>query len=137
MIYDTHIIIIFNTIGSTILDRAIMEHNLLSASKVYKNMKIEELGRLLGIEPIKAEKIAGQMISEGRMEGSIDQIDGYVHFKCMFHINDFQFISLTRVFFYLQPKNCYQHGTRKSKRCATMLIILLNSCLQIQKHVNG
>lgn len=44
-------------------------------------MKIVELGRLLGIEPIKAEKIAGQMISEGRMEGSIDQIDGFVHFK--------------------------------------------------------
>lgn len=83
---------IFNTLGSTILDRAIMEHNLLSASKVYKNMKIEELGRLLGIEPIKAEKIAGQMISEGRMEGSIDQIDGYVHFKCMFHIYVFRII---------------------------------------------
>lgn len=63
------------------MDRAIIEHNLLSASKLYKNMKIAELGRLLGIEPIKAEKIAGQMISEGRMEGSIDQIDGYVHFK--------------------------------------------------------
>lgn len=45
-------------------------------------MKIEELGRLLGIEPIQAEKIAGQMISEGRMEGSIDQIECYVHFKC-------------------------------------------------------
>jgi len=67
--------------GSTILDRAIIEHNLLSASKLYKNMKIEELGRLLGIEPIKAEKIAGQMISEGRMEGSIDQIENFVHFK--------------------------------------------------------
>lgn len=63
------------------MDRAIIEHNLLSASKLYKNMKIVELGRLLGIEPIKAEKIAGQMISEERMEGSIDQIDGYIHFK--------------------------------------------------------
>jgi len=49
-------------------------------------MKIEELGRLLGIEPNKAEKIAGQMISEGRMEGSIDQIESFVHFKCKFYI---------------------------------------------------
>lgn len=49
-------------------------------------MKIIELGRLLGIEPIKAEKIAGQMISEGRMEGSIDQIAGFVHFKSNFHV---------------------------------------------------
>lgn len=70
------------------MDRAIIEHNLLSASKLYKNMKIEELGRLLGIEPIKAEKIAGQMISEGRMEGSIDQIENFVHFKSKFHINN-------------------------------------------------
>lgn len=54
----------------------------MSASKVYKNIRIIELGRLLGIEPIKAEKIAGQMITEGRMEGSIDQIAGFVHFKC-------------------------------------------------------
>lgn len=68
------------------MNRAIIEHNLLSASKLYKNMKIEELGRLLGIEPIKAEKIAGRMISEGRMEGSIDQIDGYVHFKSKLYL---------------------------------------------------
>lgn len=71
-------------VGSTILERAIIEHNLLSASKLYKNMKVVELGRLLSIEPIKAEKIAGQMISEGRMEGSIDQIQSFVHFKSNF-----------------------------------------------------
>lgn len=76
----------FNILGSTILNRAIIEHNLLSASKVYKNIRIIELGRLLGIEPIKAEKIAGQMITEGRMEGSIDQIAGFVHFKCKSYI---------------------------------------------------
>lgn len=81
-IIKSHYISFLYIIGSTILNRAIIEHNLLSASKLYKNMKIVELGRLLGIEPIKAEKIAGQMISEGRMEGSIDQVDSYVHFKC-------------------------------------------------------
>lgn len=30
----------------------------------------------------QAEKIASQMISEGRMNGYIDQIDGIVHFEC-------------------------------------------------------
>uniref|UniRef100_A0A4W6CEB1 COP9 signalosome complex subunit 4 n=1 Tax=Lates calcarifer TaxID=8187 RepID=A0A4W6CEB1_LATCA len=58
--------------GSSILDRAVIEHNLLSASKLYNNITFEELG---------AEKIASQMITEGRMNGFIDQIDGIVHFE--------------------------------------------------------
>lgn len=35
--------------GSTILDRAIIEHNLLSASKMYNNISFQELGSLLEI----------------------------------------------------------------------------------------
>ncbi|KAJ8932493.1 hypothetical protein NQ314_014625 [Rhamnusium bicolor] len=42
--------------GSTILDRAVIEHNLLSASKLYNNISFEELGALLEIHPSKAEK---------------------------------------------------------------------------------
>lgn len=67
--------------GSTILDRAVIEHNLLSASKLYNNITFEELGALLEIVPSKAEKIASQMITEGRMNGYIDQIDSIVHFE--------------------------------------------------------
>ncbi|XP_046567308.1 COP9 signalosome complex subunit 4-like [Haliotis rubra] len=67
--------------GSTILDRAVIEHNLLSASKLYNNISFEELGSLLEIPPQKAEKIASQMITEGRMNGNIDQIDSIVHFE--------------------------------------------------------
>ncbi|XP_015588268.1 COP9 signalosome complex subunit 4 [Cephus cinctus] len=68
-------------LGSTILDRAVIEHNLLSASKLYNNITFEELGALLEIPPTKAEKIASQMITEGRMNGFIDQIDSIVHFE--------------------------------------------------------
>ncbi|XP_043916318.1 COP9 signalosome complex subunit 4 [Protopterus annectens] len=67
--------------GSSILDRAVIEHNLLSASKLYNNITFEELGALLEIPASKAEKIASQMITEGRMNGFIDQIDGIVHFE--------------------------------------------------------
>ncbi|XP_017784986.1 PREDICTED: COP9 signalosome complex subunit 4 [Nicrophorus vespilloides] len=67
--------------GSTILDRAVIEHNLLSASKLYNNITFEELGALLEINASKAEKIASQMITEGRMHGYIDQIDSIVHFE--------------------------------------------------------
>ncbi|XP_015511024.1 COP9 signalosome complex subunit 4 [Neodiprion pinetum] len=68
-------------LGSTILDRAVIEHNLLSASKLYNNITFEELGALLEIPPTNAEKIASQMITESRMNGYIDQIDSIVHFE--------------------------------------------------------
>ena len=66
--------------GSALLDRAVVEHNLLAASKLYNNIKCEELGNLFDISPEKAEKIASQMISEERMNGYIDQIGSIVHF---------------------------------------------------------
>lgn len=69
------------TDGSSILDRAVIEHNLLSASKLYNNISFAGLGALLEIPADKAEKIASQMISEKRMNGSIDQIDCIVHFE--------------------------------------------------------
>ncbi|KAJ8712449.1 hypothetical protein PYW07_005291 [Mythimna separata] len=67
--------------GTTILDRAVFEHNLLSASKLYNNITFEELGALLETPPAKAERIASHMISEGRMNGYIDQISSVVHFE--------------------------------------------------------
>jgi COP9 signalosome complex subunit 4 len=54
--------------GSTVLDRAVMQHNLLSASKLYNNILVEELGSLLGVPAAKAEAIAADMISEGRLQ---------------------------------------------------------------------
>ncbi|XP_049362848.1 COP9 signalosome complex subunit 4 isoform X1 [Solanum verrucosum] len=65
----------------TVLDRAMIEHNLLSASKLYTNISFDELGTLLGIPPQKAEKIASRMIFEDRMRGSIDQVEGVIHFE--------------------------------------------------------
>ncbi|XP_077233292.1 proteasome component (PCI) domain protein isoform X2 [Tasmannia lanceolata] len=65
----------------TVLDRAMIEHNLLSASKLYTNISFEELGTLLGIAPQKAEKIASRMIYEDRMRGSIDQVEEVIHFE--------------------------------------------------------
>ncbi|KAL5704004.1 COP9/signalosome complex subunit Csn4 [Ranunculus cassubicifolius] len=64
----------------TVLDRAMIEHNLLSASKLYTNISFEELGTLLGIDPLKEEKIASRMIYEDRMRGSIDQVEALIHF---------------------------------------------------------
>ena len=43
--------------GSSILDRAVIEHNILSASKLYNNISFEELGRLLAIPPAKVSAL--------------------------------------------------------------------------------
>lgn len=67
--------------GSTILEHSCVQHNLLAASKLYNNITLDGLGALLEISPNKAERIASKMISEGRMQGHIDQIDAIVHFN--------------------------------------------------------
>ena len=67
--------------GMTILEHAVIEHNLLAASKLYNNITLEGLGLLLEIPPEKAERIASRMITEERMFGHIDQIDSVVHFE--------------------------------------------------------
>jgi COP9 signalosome complex subunit 4 len=67
--------------GSTILDRAVVEHNVLAASRVYDNISFVALGELLEIDAFSAERIASKMISEGRLQGSIDQIDGILTFS--------------------------------------------------------
>ena len=47
----------FYFLGSSILDRAVIEHNLLSASKLYNNITFEELGALLEIPPTKVDYV--------------------------------------------------------------------------------
>merc|ERR1719187_1377072 len=67
--------------GSTILNHAVVEHNILAASKLYNNITFAGLGALLEIPQEKAERVASKMITEGRMQGHIDQIDSTVHFE--------------------------------------------------------
>jgi len=65
----------------TYLERAVIEHNLLAASKVYYNIRFEDLGGLLDINPDQAERVAAIMITEERLQGSIDQIERLIHFR--------------------------------------------------------
>ncbi|KAJ3107350.1 hypothetical protein HDU97_004231 [Phlyctochytrium planicorne] len=66
--------------AATVLDRAVIEHNILAASRLYHHIRFDELGVLLGIPADNAEKIAARMIGEGRINGSIDQIDKLISF---------------------------------------------------------
>lgn len=66
--------------GSTVLAKAVIEHNLLSASRLYDNIGVSELGILLGLESDKAEQYAARMLEQNRLGGRIDQIDGIIFF---------------------------------------------------------
>lgn len=79
-------------IGTTLLVEAIAEHNIKSIIILHKNIKIESFGRLLGFEPYEAKLIAERMISEGRIEGSIDQTDGIIKFNCKSHFCSFHIL---------------------------------------------
>jgi COP9 signalosome complex subunit 4 len=67
--------------GSTVLDKAILEHNLLGASRLYSNIGIDQLGELLGTDADKAEEYAAKMLEQGRLAGYIDQIDRLIFFE--------------------------------------------------------
>ncbi|MCJ1267758.1 hypothetical protein MMC22_007644 [Lobaria immixta] len=67
--------------GSTVLAKAVIEHNLLSASRLYNNIGVSELGVLLGLDAEKAEEYAAHMLEQGRLTGRIDQIDGMIFFN--------------------------------------------------------
>jgi len=66
--------------GSTLVQRAVIEHNILSVSVLYRTVTFTNLGKILGVSPSKAEKVASKMIEEERMKGEIDQVDEIVRF---------------------------------------------------------
>lgn len=66
--------------GSTVLEKAVLEHNLLAASRLYSNISTSVLGSMLGVDGQRAEIYAAQMIEQGRLRASIDQIDEVIYF---------------------------------------------------------
>lgn len=66
---------------STVLDRAVMEHNLLASSKIYNNITFRGLGSLLDLTPGAAENMARKMIEQGRLKGTIDQVVKLILFE--------------------------------------------------------
>lgn len=67
--------------GSTVLNKAVVEHNLLGVSRLYSNIGFEALGLLLGLDGDKAEETTARMIEQGRLVGRIDQIERFIWFE--------------------------------------------------------
>lgn len=66
--------------GTTVLSKAIIEHNLLGVSRLYCNISFDQLGKLVGLSAEDVEGYTARMIEQGRLVGRINQIDGRVHF---------------------------------------------------------
>ncbi|CAN6595078.1 hypothetical protein TRVA0_001S00562 [Trichomonascus vanleenenianus] len=84
--------------GTTVLEKAVIEHNLTAVASVYNNIGIAELGRFLGLDKAKAESYAAKMITQNRLQGKIDQVDGLIYFQSHLdsapsQVNDFDYAS--------------------------------------------
>lgn len=81
------------TDGTTVLERAVIEHNLAAASKLYNNIYFSELGQLLGCTPEKAESTASKMVMEDRLkvlhafELCSSMFSSCTSFKCLFRMS--------------------------------------------------
>lgn len=76
--------------GSTVLSKAVIEHNLLAASRLYENISTAALADILGLKESRdgtgaerAEDYAARMIEQGRLRAEIDQIDLIIHFEAV------------------------------------------------------
>lgn len=95
--------------GATVLERALREHNLAAAARVYSALTLQSLGELLGLggggaggggggdgaatkekstsssssssAARLAEAMAAKMVAEGRLRATIDQVDGIITFE--------------------------------------------------------
>lgn len=67
--------------GLTIVERGVLEHNMVAVSHLYKSIYFSQLAELLGVVDCeKAEKVAAKMITDGLLSGSIDEMEGVLYF---------------------------------------------------------
>eukprot|EP00584_Thalassiosira_punctigera_P005065 CAMPEP_0172533562 /NCGR_PEP_ID=MMETSP1067-20121228/6219_1 /TAXON_ID=265564 ORGANISM="Thalassiosira punctigera, Strain Tpunct2005C2" /NCGR_SAMPLE_ID=MMETSP1067 /ASSEMBLY_ACC=CAM_ASM_000444 /LENGTH=413 /DNA_ID=CAMNT_0013318215 /DNA_START=9 /DNA_END=1250 /DNA_ORIENTATION=- len=67
--------------GLTIVERGVLEHNMVAVSHLYTSIYFTQLAELLGnVDAVKAERVAAKMISDGSMGGSIDEVEGLLRF---------------------------------------------------------
>jgi COP9 signalosome complex subunit 4 len=65
----------------TVLQKAVLEHNILALSKIYTNISFDQLTKLLQITLDKAELLVASMINEGKIKAHISQADRFVYFE--------------------------------------------------------
>jgi COP9 signalosome complex subunit 4 len=67
--------------GLTVMEMAVIEHNLQATSRLYDNIHITELAKFVGMEPEPCERLVAKMISEERLKAILDQSEGLLYFN--------------------------------------------------------
>jgi COP9 signalosome complex subunit 4 len=67
--------------GYSVLQKAVLEHNVLALSKIYNNISFDQITKLLEIPIERAESLVASMISEGKIKAHINQSDKFIHFE--------------------------------------------------------
>mmetsp|Transcript_21428 Transcript_21428/g.27710 ORF Transcript_21428/g.27710 Transcript_21428/m.27710 type:complete len:401 (+) Transcript_21428:144-1346(+) len=67
--------------GLTIMERGVVEHNMIAVGNLYSTIYLKELALILGVTEKRAESIAANMIMDGSLHGIIDQVDGLLVFE--------------------------------------------------------
>lgn len=69
--------------GLTIVERGVLEHNMVAVSQLYTSIYFNQLCILLGgiVDATKAEKVAAKMITDGSLHGTIDEVEGILYFN--------------------------------------------------------
>ena len=58
-----------------------LEHNMVAVGQLDSSIYFAQLGELLGVvDAVKAERVAAKMMSDGSLSGSIDEVEGILHF---------------------------------------------------------
>ena len=66
--------------GYSVLDKALIEHNILVISRIYMNIRFDEVGKFLGITADQAEDVIANMVEQGRIQATLDQENELVEF---------------------------------------------------------
>mmetsp|Transcript_40463 Transcript_40463/g.84183 ORF Transcript_40463/g.84183 Transcript_40463/m.84183 type:complete len:398 (-) Transcript_40463:348-1541(-) len=67
--------------GLTIMERGVVEHNMIAVGNLYRTIYLKDLALILGVSEKRTETIAANMILDGSLHGIIDQVDGLLIFE--------------------------------------------------------
>ena len=66
--------------GMTVVRASVVEHNIAAVARVYRNVGVRELSEVLGVREDECERVACEMIEQGRLNAKIDQVTNTVEF---------------------------------------------------------
>ena len=59
--------------GFTLAQKAVVEHNIVAIGRIYINIYLTELAKMLDLEAELTERLVSKMIAEDRLSGFINQ----------------------------------------------------------------